>query len=132
MTSTLGYHATGRAFSHLAIQDGLQVPSVTVTQLTNQTTGVTATGFSGIVSMFAADLAAGAAAAFTVTNTGVRAEDVVLAQVINFAGTFGTGLPTAVTDNIANGSFDIVLQNADSGAGTGANAVTVFWMVLTS
>jgi len=96
--------------------DGLVAYKTPVTQLTSITTGVTANGSAGVITTVSADTGAGAASAITLTNSSIKADSIVLAQVIDYAGTFGTGLPVVAVDAIAAGSCDIVLMNPDAAA----------------
>ena len=96
--------------------DGLVVSKTSITQITSIATGVTANGSAGVITTFSADTGAGAASAFTLTNSSIKADSIVLAQVIDYAGTFGTGLPVVAVDAIAAGSCSIVLMNPDAAA----------------
>jgi hypothetical protein len=87
----------------------------TVTQGTSITTGVTASAPAGVITTFSAALAADASAEFTVTNTFVSASSVVLANIVDYAGTDSTnGIPVVKVDTIGAGSFKIVISNAHS------------------
>ena len=93
------------------------VPKViksTVTQLVDATTAVTLNASAGIVTTFAETVAANGTQAFTVNNTFVGTDTLVLASVQDYAGT--TGLPTVIVDNIASNSFSLVVQNGGSAA----------------
>jgi len=81
----------------------------TVTQLVSPATAVVLNAASGIVTMFTSALAAGAFQAFTVTNSYVGAGTIILVSIQDYSGT--TGLPNAIVDTIAEGSFQVVLQN---------------------
>ena len=86
----------------------------TVTQLVDPSTAVVLNAAAGIVTMFTSTLAASGFQAFTVTNSYVGAGTIVLASVQDYSGT--TGLPGVIVDNIAEGTFQIVLQNGGSAA----------------
>ena len=91
----------------------------TVTQITSRTTGVTLSKPVGQIVTDTTSLAAGAEAAFTVTNTLVAATDVVVCCIT--AG--GTGTPFAYVSTEAAGSFAITITNlhastADTSADT--------------
>jgi hypothetical protein len=87
----------------------------TVTQGTSITTGVTASAPAGVITTFSAAIAAQASAEFTVTNTFVSASSVVLANIVDYAGTDSTnGIPVVKVDTIGAGSFKIVISNAHS------------------
>lgn len=93
------------------------VPKVikgTVTQLVDVTTAVTINAAAGIVTTFTETLAANGAQAFTVNNSFVGPDTIVLATIQDYTGT--TGLPTVIVDNIASSSFQLVVQNGGSAA----------------
>lgn len=79
-----------------------------VTQGTSRTTGVTANGYQGAITTHTASLAAGAEAEFTVTNSKVNANSVVVVS-LQTESTTGTSLPYVSTT--AAGSFNITLTN---------------------
>lgn len=115
-------------FSGNSVSSGVQVQKVNVTQLTSITTGVTANASAGVITTVSAATAAGGAETFVLTNSKIFADSVVLAQVVDYAGTFGTGLPVACVDTVADGSCDIVLMNPDGAALD--NVVKVAFQVL--
>lgn len=89
-----------------------------VTQATNRSTGVTINANAGAITTNAASLAAGTEATFTVTNSEVGVNDVVLVCARS-GQTAGTSVP--IVSAVAAGSFDITLTNlhaatADTGA----------------
>lgn len=89
-----------------------------VTQLTNRTTGVTINAITGAITTNNASLAAGAEAAFTVTNSSVAIGDVVVLSARS-GQTAATSIPFVTA--VAAGSFQITLSNfnaatADTGA----------------
>jgi hypothetical protein len=94
----------------------------TVTQATNHSTGVTINATSGQITLASADLAAGAEATFTVTNSAVSATDVV---IVNVADDQDTGTLLAFVDDVGAGTFDIVLTNlhASNAAGNGGTVI---------
>ncbi len=79
-----------------------------VTQASNKTTAVVATGVCGQILTSNAELLPGAEAAFTVTNTSVAATDVV---IVNAGGAASTGKYGCWANNIAANAFDITLSN---------------------
>lgn len=89
-----------------------------VTQLTDRSTGVTINKLCGTITTDATSLAAAAEATFTVTNSRVAINDVVV--ICSRSGqTAGTSI--AAVTAVAAGSFDITLSNhhastADTGA----------------
>lgn len=58
-----------------------------------------------------------AEAGFTVTNPFVTADSVVLANITDYSGSIGTaGLPQVIVDDIAAGSFKLVIVNGGANA----------------
>ena len=84
----------------------------TVTQLVSPSTAVTLNAAAGTVTMVATTLAAGASQAFTVYNSYVGAGVIVLVCIHDITdNTSVGGQPNVIVDNVAEGAFDIVLQN---------------------
>jgi hypothetical protein len=85
----------------------------TVTQATSKATGVTLNKITGAVTMHAASLAANTAVTFTLTNSTIEADDLVI--VHRKSG--GTGGAYAIgCDSIAAGSCVISVRNETAGA----------------
>jgi hypothetical protein len=89
----------------------------TVTQGTSITTGVTINSPSGVITTVALTTAANAAEApFTVSNTYVKSDSIVLANIVDYDPTTSTNdLPLVYIDDIANGSFKVIVGNGGSG-----------------
>lgn len=104
----------------LALNDG-----GTVTQATNKTTGVTLNTHTGQITMNGAALAAAAEATFTVTNSVVEAQSIVLVHH-GSAGTSGAYLAQCTA--VASGSFDITVSNVS--AGSLSEAIVLHFAVL--
>ena len=85
----------------------------TVTQATSKSTGVTLNKSMGKITMNAASLAAGASVTFTLTNSTISANDVVIAS-ISGGGTAGAYWPYVSSQ--AAGSAVIGLWNSTAGA----------------
>jgi hypothetical protein len=85
----------------------------TVTQGTSKTTGVTLNKQVGQVTMNNASLGSGAKAAFTVTNSVVGANDMILVEVMS--GGTANSYRADVTA-VAAGSFAIVVENHSGGS----------------
>ena len=85
----------------------------TVTQATSKSTGVTLNKSMGKITMNAASLAAGASVTFTLTNSTISANDVVIAS-ISGGGTAGAYWPYVSSQ--ATGSAVIGLYNNTGGA----------------
>lgn len=96
------------ASGHVTMGDG-----GTVTQATNKSTGVTLSTESGQITMNNAALGDDTTVEFTVTNTKVGAQDVVLAALAsgNTAGAY-----TLTVDAVAAGSFKLSLRNHSGGS----------------
>ena len=85
----------------------------TVTQATSKSTGVTLNKSMGKITMNAASLGAGASVTFTLTNSTISANDVVIAS-ISGGGTAGAYWPYVSSQ--ATGSAVIGLYNGTGGA----------------
>jgi hypothetical protein len=85
----------------------------TVTQATNKSTGVTLNKSMGRITMNNASLANGATALFTLTNSAISANDVVIVSVSG-GGTAGAYWPFVSSQ--ATGSAVIGLYNNSGGA----------------
>ena len=100
------------------------------TQATSLTTTVATTTPAGEITPFAS-LTTGVGLAetgFTVTNSFVTADSIILANVTDYTGTIGTnGLPQVIVDNIVAGSFQLVLCNG--GANVLAGAVKIGYTI---
>lgn len=102
-------------------QYGTGVSPAVVTQATSRATGVTINATSGQITTNTTSLAAGAQATFTVTNSFVNANDVVL--LAQKSGSNSTGTDIFVSA-VANGSFAITVDNNAAGAETGAIVIS--------
>lgn len=85
----------------------------TVTQATSKSTGVTLNKSMGRITMNNASLAGGAAVTFTLTNSNISANDVVMVSVSG-GGTAGAYWPYVSSQ--ASGSAVIGLWNSTGGA----------------
>lgn len=85
----------------------------TVTQATDKSTGVTVNPRTGVITTNNASLAAAAGVTFTVTNSKVKATDVVVACIAS-GGT--SGAYTVTVGAVGAGSFDLTLGNVSAGA----------------
>ncbi len=96
-------------------------PGSTVTQITNRSTGVTINSLSGQITTDDTSLAAGAQALFSVNNSKVEANDVVMLSIAG-GQTAGTTFPYVHT--VVAGAFAILLSNLSSTtADTGAMVI---------
>lgn len=95
----------------------------TVTQATNRSTGVTINATSGTITTDTTSLAAGASAEFTVTNSTVAADDVIIVSQRSGSSLVAgvAGVTDIVVVTVAAGSFILSVANgstttADTGA----------------
>jgi hypothetical protein len=85
----------------------------TVTQATNKTTGVTLNKVVGQITLASGALAAGARAAFTVTNSAIEANDLVIAHHVG-GGT--ANAYEAECTSVVAGSFVLQVANVTAGS----------------
>jgi hypothetical protein len=86
----------------------------TVTQATSKSTGVTLNKSAGQITMNNAALASATNVAFTLTNSLISANDVMIVNVAGGAATAGTY--NVFTSTLAAGSATIVLRNISAGS----------------
>ena len=103
--------------------------SGTVTQATDHTTGVTINTTSGVITLAAVALAAATNAEFTVTNSTVTANSIILLTVQDENTTNNAQL-TACTHTIGSGSFKISLHNPAATGSTSATASKIHFLVI--
>lgn len=85
-----------------------------VTQSGAITSGVTLTSQAGTITTVSATNATGASTQFTVTDLSVNANTLILADIMNYAGT--TGFPSIYVDNVTTGSFNVIVHNHSEAA----------------
>mgnify|MGYP001248842751 CR=1 FL=1 len=100
-----------------------------VTQATNQTTAVTINATSGIITLVAAATNATVNNEFTVNNSFVKSNSVILVTVQDENTTNNTSI-MATTHTIADGSFIINLQNPQSSGNTSTTASKIHFLVV--
>jgi hypothetical protein len=84
-----------------------------VTQSGSITTGVTLNQPGGdVITVGLTTAALTTAGQFTVTNSYVKADSVVLANIIDYTGS--TGFPAILVDDVVAGSFKITVRNLHS------------------
>ena len=103
--------------------------SGTITQATNHTTGVTINATSGVIQLAAAALNAATNAEFTVTNSTVQADSVIILTVQDENTTNNAQL-TACTHTIAGGSFKISVFNPAATGATSATASKIHFLII--
>ena len=101
----------------------------TVTQATDHTTGVTINSTSGKITLAAIALGAAANVEFTVTNSTVTTDSIILITVQDQNTTNNAQL-TACTHTIASGSFKISLFNPAATGATSATASKIHFLVI--
>ena len=108
-----------------------QTSKSTVTQLSNHSTAVTTTGGSGVITLKAVELNAGAQAEFTVTNAFVTATSMINLTVEGpgISAEPVNSLIIAQVASIGNGSYKIVLSNIGS-ANTDSGARKIHYLVV--
>jgi hypothetical protein len=103
--------------------------SGTVTQATDHTTGVTINATSGVITLAAVALANATNAEFTVTNSTVQADSVILVTMQDENTTNNAQLSCAI-HTIAGGSFKISIHHADSVGATSTTASKIHFLVI--
>jgi hypothetical protein len=101
------------------------------TQATSLLTTVATTTPAGEITAFGtiATAAGGAETGFSVTNPFVTVDSIVLANVTDYSAAHGTnGLPQVIVDDIAAGSFKLIIVNGGANAlnGTVKIGYTIF------
>ncbi len=107
----------------------LETADGAVTQSTNHTTGVTVNATSGVITLAAAAVANATNAEFTVTNSFVKTNSVILLTMQDENTTDNAQLSCAC-HTIANGSFKISIHHADSAGATSATASKIHFLVI--
>lgn len=103
----------------------ITIDKANITQATSNTTAVTITTQAGIITTQSMTTPSNSALQFTVNHPDVTANSVVLANIMNYAGT--TGLPNLYIDNPTTGSFVSTIQNHHtSGSLNGAIKIAYF------
>lgn len=111
-----------------AVRAGNFVGGGTVTQATNRSTGVTLNTISGQITTNSTSLAAETGATFTVTNSQVFADDVVLLTMAGGSNGGNTTIQVVVT---AAGSFQITVANQNAAGGTAeTGAILINFLVM--
>jgi len=123
--TTFGGHAIITAATDGLVHTG----SGTITQATNHTTGVTINATSGVIQLAAAALNAATNAEFTVTNSTVQADSVIILTVQDENTTNNAQL-TACTHTIAGGSFKISVFNPAATGATSATASKIHFLII--
>lgn len=97
-----------------------------VTQTTNSSTGVTINSRTGVITTVSLTTGSGNTETFTVTNSKVLAGSSIVATV-NKNGSNGDFAVSV--DNVADGSFDVIVKNVHSGQSAN-DAIKINFIVL--
>ena len=103
--------------------------SGTVTQATDHTTAVTINTTSGVITLAAVALAATTNAEFTVTNSTVQADSVILVTMQDENTVNNKQLACAI-HTVAGGSFKISIVNPHSASATSTTASKIHFLVI--
>lgn len=125
LNTSLGGHAIITAATDGLVHTG----SGTVTQASNHTTAVTINATSGVIQLAAVALNAATNAEFTVTNSTVQADSVIILTVQDENTTNNAQL-TACTHTIAGGSFKISVFNPAATGATSTTASKIHFLVI--
>ena len=120
---------TGNLIITAAAKGIIHTNSGTVTQGTSITTGVTLNTTSGVITMYATAITADENIEFTVTNSTVQADSVILLTMQDENTVDNTQLVCA-THTIAGGSFKITVANTDSAQASSATANKIHFLVI--
>jgi len=107
----------------------LKLNKTAVTQTGTITSGVTVNASAGRITTVALTTAANVAEApFTVTNSYVLADSVIIATVTGYSGaTITNDLPQIYIDDVVAGSFRVIVGNG--GSGTLDGTVTISFVI---
>lgn len=102
-------------------------PHAFIRQYISITNGVTVSSSSGIITTVFTTLEPVTSAIFTVTNTAVTIDSVVICTIVNYNNT--CGIPVVRVDNVISGKFDIIITNAHALEALGGNLKISFIVV---
>lgn len=95
--------------------DDVKINTGTVTQSTSTTNPVTLNAGAGIITTVSSTLATDSQERFTVTCDSCVATSLILTNLVDYPES-ATGVPIVSIDNIAGGTFDIVVTNVGTSA----------------
>ena len=104
--------------------------SGTITQATDHTTAVTINATSGVITLAAVALNAATNAEFTVTNSTVQTDSVIILTVQDENTTNNAQLTACTHTIIANGSFKISVFNPAATGATSATASKIHFLII--
>jgi hypothetical protein len=107
---------TDKDFNSLNVRGSARLESINlekgaVTQATSISTAVTLNKSAGIITAVSSTLGTNGNANFTVNNSSVMADSVVLCNIVNYSGS--QGAPFSRVQNVTQGSFGVSLRNVD-------------------
>ena len=120
---------TGNLIITAADKGIIHTNSGTVTQATDHTTGVTMNTTSGVIQLAAVALAAATNAEFTVTNSTVQADSVILITMQDENTVDNAQLSCAI-HTVAGGSFKVSIFNAAATGATSTTASKIHFLVI--
>jgi len=145
------YNGSGSSVQSLSIVGGVSAPDVTVnsgnlvitagdkgiihtnsgivTQATNHTTAVTINSTSGVITLAAVALAATTNAEFTVTNSTVQADSVILVTMQDENTVDNKQLACAI-HTVTDGAFTISIVNPHSATSTSTTASKIHFLIV--
>lgn len=95
-----------------AVDGEIYIPKAEVTQTGSSVTQVTCNGIMGQITTVNLTDGAGLNSEFAVLNSFVEADSVVIAQIVDYSGTYATdGFPTVTVDGIGAGFFTVNIMN---------------------
>jgi len=98
-------------------QDALVLPHSVITQEPDIDSSVSVSGSAGIITTVSSSLAALGVQTFTVSNSSVSPESVIVVSTVSYTGTYGTdGIPVVSVSSIVQGGFEINIVNAHATA----------------
>ena len=89
----------------------ISLKKATVTKATAITSGVTLNSPAGVITTVSSTLATNGSASFSVGNSFVKADSLVLGNIVNYSGSQGS--PFARIQGVTNGSFSVAIRNVD-------------------
>ncbi|NBO99346.1 MAG: hypothetical protein EBU90_04360 [Proteobacteria bacterium] len=90
----------------------ISLRKATVTQTTAITSGVTLNSPAGVITTVSSTLATNGNTSFSVGNSFVKADSLVLGNIVNYAGS--QGAPFTRVQGVTNGSFSVAIRNVDN------------------
>ena len=120
---------TGNLVITAAAKGIIHTGSGTVTQATNHTTGVTMNTTSGVIQLAAVALAAATNAEFTVTNSTVQADSVILITMQD-ENTVNNAQLSCAIHTVVGGSFKVSIFNAAATGATSTTASKIHFLVI--